>query len=309
MLIRTNKSVFFALSFFGFSVLSFSQTAIPYYAPDPTTLMGARSSGRAHSTVASELEHDSLLQNPASSVFKSQYAVSLEYGIVGDSLAASIVDTQSGPVGGGIYYSRRDFEGVDLSLLDSSYGNFERIEEQAGFALMGKFSEQFGIGATIKWSYIKSLENDVPNGRAWTFDLGSRIKVNNTIAIGILGQNLLKDNRGLIPRKLSAGAEFTPVIGLDLSAEVNSVESRTITGLFELPNQSQTIGWALGTQYRFAQGATIRAGYQESPAWNQSAFTLGAGFQNKSFSADYAYQKSLEGNKGTTHMVGFTGYF
>jgi hypothetical protein len=271
--------------------------------------MGARSTGRGHSTVASDLDHDSLFQNPASSVFKSQYAVSLEYGVVGDSLAASIVDTQSGPVGGGVYYSRRDFEGVDLSQVDSSYGNFERIEEQAGFALMGKFSEQFGIGAAVKWSYLKSLNSSVTGGRAWTFDLGSKVRINETLSVGILGQNLLKDDRGYIPRKLSAGVEFQPVIGLDISGEINSIESRTVTGPFVLPNQSETVGWALGAQYRFAQGAVLRTGYQNSPAWNQSTASLGAGFQNKTFSVDYAYQKSLEGVKSTTHMVGFTGFF
>jgi len=134
------------------SSLVFGQQTGSIYAADPGQQLGTRSTGRAHSTVASDLDHDSLFQNPASSVFKNQYAVSFEYGVIGNGLSASVVDTQSGPVGGGIFYSRKDFQGVDLSGVDSTYGNLERIEEQAGFALIGKFSDQIGLGANVKWS-------------------------------------------------------------------------------------------------------------------------------------------------------------
>jgi hypothetical protein len=306
---RLKKQGFSSLGFVLLANQAFAQSTTSFYVPDPSTLLGSRSMGRASSTVASELDHDSLFQNPASSVFKNQYSVSFEYGVVGDSLSASIVDTQSGPIGGGVYYSRRDFQGVDMALVESSYGNFQRIEEQAGFALMGKFSEQLGVGASVKWSYLNSFEPSILSDRAWTFDLGARIKLNSQFAVGLLGQNLLKDNRGLIPRKLAAGIEFTPMVGLDLSGEINSVESRTLNPSFALPNATETLGWSVGSQYRFASGPVARAGYQNSPAWNRGVFSAGLGFQNKSFSLDYAFQKNTQGLKSSGHQIGFSGYF
>jgi hypothetical protein len=291
------------------SRFGFSQETGSIYASDPSQQLGTRSTGRAHSTVASDLDHDSLFQNPASSVFKNQYAVSFEYGVVGNGLSASVVDTQSGPVGGGIFYSRKDFQGVDLSSLDSIYGNLERIEEQAGFALMGKLSDQIGLGANVKWSYLKSFDSRVGNGRAWTFDVGAKFKPTPTLAFGLLGQNLLKDDRGVIPRKFSAGLEYTAVLGLDLTGEIHNIDSRSLIGAVTLPNSESTFGWALGAQYRFASGPVLRSGFQRAGAWDRNAFSLGAGYQNKSFSIDYAFMKATSVGSSFAHQVGFTGYF
>src|SRR5262245_18738040 len=93
---------------------------------DPNAALSARSLGRSGATVATNLSHDSLMQNPSSSAFQEKYAVTFAYLGAGDSLVASIVDTKSGPIGGGVYYMRRDLKDV---AGNEALGDYARMEE------------------------------------------------------------------------------------------------------------------------------------------------------------------------------------
>ncbi len=295
-----------------FSVISFGQTANPFLAADPGSFLGARSQGRAGATAASSLGIDSLFQNPASSAYDKNYSVGFNYGVAGDSMTVGIVDTQSGPVGAGIYYSRKDFQNANFDLLGSGFGNLSRQEESAGFSLATLASPDLSIGTLVRWSYLKSFEPSVLSGKSWNFDLGAIYKFRPDFSMGITGQNFLRDSQGFRPRKFILGAEFTPTVGMKLSAQGQNVSLRSAaaTSTFVLPNTSETWGYSLGGEYRFAEGPILRLGYEDLKAWNQKALSLGAGFEDKSFAVEYALRAPVLETVGEPlHLISVTGFF
>jgi hypothetical protein len=299
-----------AISLFLVPVFAQAQAASAVTVADPNTLLGARSQGRAGATGASNLTHDSLFQNPASAAFIKSYAVSAGYVGAGDSLTASVVDTQSGPVGGGIYYLRRDLRKLDSATITSNpaLGNYARSEEHAGVALLGRPSQQVGVGIIGRYIYRRSYDSRVANKKGWNGDAGLRYMANQELSIGVTAQNLLTDETGVAPRRFAAAVEYTPMIELAMSAQVFKVQPESLPANFTLPNPEQTTGFALGAEYRWPNGAMARAGYSSNPAWNQKIFSLGGGWENKSVSVDYALQKGI-GSSLITHSILVTGYF
>lgn len=282
------------------------------FAPDFSNQIGARALGRGGATSASELSVDSVFQNPASAGFTKQYAVGFQYTGAGDSISAAIVDTQSGPIGAGIFYSRQDFSGANFSDLGSSFGNFERAEESAGFSLTALPSPQFSVGSVVRWSYLKSFDDQISGGKAWNFDLGVIYKINSNVSLGALGQNFLRDPVGMRPRRFTAGVDFSPAFGWNLSAQIYSQELRTgsLANSFSFPNPSQKLGYSLGGQYRFVQGFLVRTGYSESKSWGEKFFSGGLGYEDKTFSLEYGFRSPVGATLAATlHAVSLTGYF
>ena len=118
---------------------------------DPSSTLGPVASSQGAASLAGNMRHDSLILNPAAATGESLYSVAANYGATGDLMSASVVDTKSGPVGGGAYYLRKN----TLSATpDGFLGNYERTEEVAGLSVMGRISESVGLG--ISGRYIKT---------------------------------------------------------------------------------------------------------------------------------------------------------
>lgn len=278
----------------------------PVTAADPSTLLASRAAARAGATVASYLTHDALFQNPASPAFLSRYAVNLAYVGAGDAVTASIVDTKSGPVGGGIYYMRRDLSHPDLS--NSGAGLLPRIEDRAGVSLMGKLAPELAVGSNVRYAYQRSLDASVPSTKNWNFDLGLQYKVNTQITIGAVGQNLLEDTSGMNPKLLVFGAEFRPMPSLVLSAQATKV-LQVASPLVTFPDLERPLGFSLGGEYEILNGLNARAGFSDSRTWKQKLVALGGGYEAKSFSVDYSFQTAVDGSKLQVHSVTVSGYF
>lgn len=282
-----------------FGALSFgaqAQTPAPQFS-DSSTLLGARAVGRGSSTVASTTYHDALFQNPAGSVFTQSYAVSLGYLGLGDSLTASVVDTKSGALGGGVYYLRRDMR--DVSREPISIGDYARLEERAGLALFGKPSDGFGIGISAKYAYRKSLSEGIGSGKNWNGDIGAKYLVNGALTVGATGQNLLVDESGLNPKSVILGAEYGLGGGFSVSAQV----SRILTSGF-----ARDTSWGTGGEYRLSNGFALRAGYRDNRPWDEQTIAGGAGYDAKSFSVDYSVSSMIKGRAGTVHSLVLAGY-
>lgn len=279
------------------SVVASAQTPPAAQFSDSATLLGARAVGRGSSTVASTTYHDALFQNPAGSVFTESYAVSLGYLGVGDSLTASIVDTKSGALGGGVYYLRRDMR--DVSREPLSVGDYARLEERAGMALFGKPGDGFGLGISAKYAYRKSLTDGIASGKNWNGDVGAKYIVNSAMTLGATGQNMLSDDSGLNPKAVLLGAEYMLGSGFAVSAQA----SRILTPGFE-----RDTAWGLGGEFRLGNGVAIRAGYRDNRPWNEKTIAGGAGYDSKSFSLDYSVSGAIEGRGGTLHSLVLAGY-
>lgn len=286
---------------FGPSVISLATEVA-----DPGAALSARSLGRSGATVATNLSHDSLLQNPASSAFQEKYAVTLGYLGAGDSLVASIVDTKSGPIGGGVYYMRRDLKDIPTN---EALGDYARMEEHVGFSLMGRPSARVGIGTNFRHVYRRSYTNEVSNGRGWNFDVGARFQAQNNLFIGGVAQNLMADEKGLFPRRFCLGVDWAAQPILAFSAQIFKVDAGNLARGFEVPNAASDVGWSTGAEYSAGQGFAIRAGYMANPTWDQNLASLGGGWESKTFALDYAFQMSTKASRFQIHTLSLTGFF
>lgn len=272
---------------------------------DPETLLGPKSAGRAGATGSSELYHDSLVQNPAGSAFQSQYAISAAYLGAGDALTASIVDTKSGPVGGGAYYLRRNLKMA--SAKNPLLGSLPVTEERAGVSAMGRVSPQFGVGIGGKWAYRRSYTSALGNGKNINMDAGLRYAVTQTVVAGLLGQNLLSDDEGLNLRSFQFSLEWQAQANVLISGQVIKVVKPETGTLLTLPKSDDLVNWSIGGQYGW-ETFRVRAGYAQKNSWDQNLFTLGLGYESPAFHLDYAFEKQLKHEKEMLHRVGLTGF-
>lgn len=269
---------------------------------DTSTLLGARSSARGGATVAASTTHDALLQNPAGGAFNQKYAVTLGYSGVGDGLSASIVDTKSGPIGGGVFYLKRDLREAREAI--PSVGDYARVEERAGFSFFGRPAEGFGLGVNAKYSYRRSFDSRPEFGttKNWNADIGGKYLLNNQVTLGVVAQNMLEDTSGLNPKTLAVGVEGSVVSGLSLSAQLSKL---IVKGL------SRDLSWSAGGEYAFGNGVAVRLGYTDLLPWSQRIIGAGLGYETKSFGIDYALQASSGSGvaRGAVlHSVSLSGF-
>jgi len=293
------------LGTFGLILQTFCIAA--FEVADPSTLLSATSQGRGGATIASSQFQDALFQNPASAVFSNRYALNASYLGWGNSLAASIVDTQSGPVGGGVYYVRRDLSTIDSQ--SSALGNYARNEEHMGFALMGKLSDQVGIGTNVRYVYRKSDVAGIGNASAWNFDVGLKFLPQRQFAIGIVGHNLMTDKIGIFPKRISGGVDYLAMPNFSISGQIFKVDGSNLPSQFTLPVSDAGIGYAIGGEYVLPYSIALRSGYSVNPSWNQKLLSFGAGYVVPKFSIDYAMQLGVSGSKENVHTVSVTGFF
>jgi hypothetical protein len=294
-------------AFFVWALISQASAQSAPYLADPGVMIGAKSLGLAGSTSASTLTLDSLFQNPASAAFEKRYSIGASYLGASNGLVAGVVDTQSGPVGGGAYYLRRDYR--NFSSPNLALGLSKRVDETAGVALMGKVSELLGVGANLRYTYRKSYDTTQGTLSGWNFDLGLRYRAGAQLMLGLVGQNLLTDEKGIAPRKYLGAAEFYAGSGFGISGQVFHVDNRSTLSSSTLPDPSRLNGWSAGLEYRISAGLAARAGYLSNPSWLQKMATLGFGYETINFSFDYAYATSTEGARHSDHTLSVTGYF
>ncbi len=290
----------------GFFAGNLHAAAVTATVEDPSAILGPASAGRGGATVASEASSESVLQNPAAAIFQKKYAVGVSYIGAGDGLEASIVDTKSGPIGGGVYYLKRDMR--KNYSRNPTLGNYSREEEQAAVGISGQISDQLGIGTNLKWAYRVSNDPRLENAKSLNFDVGARYLFSPRLSIGILGQNLMTDITGLSPKQFIAGFEWNAAANLMLSAQITSTTPPDSQTLMTLPDAEKTVGYAVGGAY-FIDALALRAGYSQHPAWQQNFFSLGLGYDGKTYTMDYSFESALLNDKIQIHRVGLTAFF
>jgi hypothetical protein len=286
-----------------FSTLAAS-SALAFVPSHPTSLLSAKSTARGGSTVASSAQNiDGLLLNSASLAFNKQYAISFGLNGMGNALGVSIVDTKSGPLGGGLYYIRRDLrtQAPDTLLL----GNYRRLEERAGLALFSKFSERFSMGLNGKYAYQKSGETDIASGKSFNGDLSFAVNATPEFNLAFTAQNLLEDKSGLETRAFIFGAEYRALSRVSISGQIMNVSASDLAAGFELPSPD-VLAWSTGVSYRVSN-FDLRGGYLKSGGWNREVISAGIGYGDEKFSIDYAFQ--IEQNSSNQfHGVSVSGY-
>lgn len=299
-----NRLGFKAYIFGATLSVSVSLSAQAFVPADPSSLLTAKSAARAGSTsAASEQNLDGLLLNAASLAFQNQYAVSFGLGGMGNNLGASIVDTKSGPLGGGLYYIRRDLRNQDpASLL---LGDYRRVEDRAGLSLFTKFSDRFALGISGKYLYQQAPDTRIYSGRSFNGDLSAAIMASPELRLSFTAQNLLEDKSGANPKAFVVGTEIRPSPAFGVSGQIVSMASQDLAANFALPN-GEALGWSVGGFYKISN-FELRAGYLQSAAWDRQMITGGLGYGDKAFSVDYAFQYE-QNTENQFHGVSVTGY-
>lgn len=299
-----NKNAFGASKFLMTLGAVYSLSAWALTPADPSSMLSAKSVGRGSSTSASSAQAvDGLLLNAASLAFENQYAISFGLTGMGNALSASIVDTKSGPLGGGLYYIRRDLTTQNpVSLL---LGDYRRAEDRAGLSLFSKFSDKFALGITGKYLYQKSEELNAFSGRQFNGDFSLAIVPSDSLKLAFSAQNLIENQNSVDPKAYVFGAEFKPASTLMISGQLMNISGDNLQAAYALP-ASDTLSWSAGVAYQLSS-VELRGGYLRSSAWNRQIISAGLGYGEKSFSLDYAFQYEQE-SQNQFHGISVTGY-
>jgi hypothetical protein len=270
---------------------------------DPSSNLGPVSASQGAANLAASLRHDSLILNPAAATGEDLYSLAALYGASGDLMEASIVDTKSGPIGGGAYYMRKSTSSLNP---DGFLGNYDRSEEQAGLSLMGRVSDTVGLG--IMGRYIRTTIKGDKKRSDWDGDVGFRWQAASTLMVAAVARSLLKEKSGLSPAQYSAGVTWVPYPGIAVSGSTTKtiLDSTGSALAVELPNPTKRMSYAAGVEWRLQMGIGIRAGYNWLNPWGQAIASAGIGYLNKGFSVDYSYSGSTRGADYSQHLIGLS---
>ena len=272
---------------------------------DPQVFQMPKSQAMGSSTVASDLDNESAFQNPASGAFQKHYGAAVGYNGIGDTLGASIVDTKSGPIGGGVSYQRVNLS--NLASLPASAGSAARREDRVGVILMGILGNNLGVGLRVKYIYRRSLDSSTANGSAYNGDVGLRYVVNPQLAVGVLAESVLEDDKALYSKHYTFGADVHPMPELDISFQFRQTPKPDSLAV-AFP-KSSTNGWGIGAEYTIRKGIFARLGYRSNDPWGDKDLGIGFGYKDESYALDYCATLWRGDTKTTTHSLSLTAFY
>ncbi|MBP7844489.1 MAG: hypothetical protein KA116_06710 [Proteobacteria bacterium] len=284
------------LSFFGF-FCSQSFATKPTQS-DTLTLSGPKSSAKGSASVATPASYDNLILNPAAAAIPKQYNVGVGYLSTGKTMLASIVDTKSSQLGGGVYYLRRDSK--KSAIQDEAAGDFQRVESRVGLSLFAKVSEEVSFGGGAKYVNINTYQNpSLQNATVWNGDLGFYYQAAPSTRLGIGVTNFLDDENDYLPTSVQLGADYLLNESIIFSALLMRYEKLDSASKFRRPSDSLFV-YAIGAEYLY-KSLSLKAGYRENSPWSQKLLSAGMGYSADKFSADYAATFVTQGSGETKH--------
>lgn len=254
---------------------------------DAQTYEGARLLGFANARRALASANDAIYVNPAGTAMARLY--SLELGYVDDLLGsdrrfnASVVDSQAGPVAGGLAYTYASRRAGEVASPD------RRLEgHRAELSMATLVSEAAAVGATVRYLSFDVTEGDRNVAGAGfsglQLDIGIQGRLWQGLSLGLVGYNLNKSDRPEMP--LSWGA------GIGWQSEVLSLEADV--------RYSAQVG---ALRYSFAAGVALfemlllRAGGTYDNASKTWAISGGAGLSLERIALDIGFRRCL-GDRG-----------
>ncbi|MEQ9504395.1 MAG: hypothetical protein RIT81_46490 [Deltaproteobacteria bacterium] len=243
---------------------------------------GARLLGLAEAQRALTMANDSIYINPAGLALGHMY--SLELGYVDDirgsdrRFNASVVDSQAGPVAGGLAYTwtkrRPEFAPEPDDRLEG-----HRME----IALATRVAESAAIGLTARYmTFNLHDENgeEIENGgfKIFTVDVGLQWRIFDGLSIGLVGYNLTNSDEPEVPLGWGAG------LGYQLGSFSIEGDVRYNAQRGE-PRYSGAIGYVL------AEMVALRAGVSYDYATEGIAVSGGAGVFLDRFAIDVGYRQ------------------
>ncbi len=248
---------------------------------------GARLLGIAGAERALSAGNDSIYLNPAGLGIGKLYSIEANYfdDFRGSDrrINGSIIDSQAGPVAGGLaytYYKRRPLGSSD----DSTRIEVHRAELSSAMAL----SEGLSLGVTSRYMNVKYTQNDEKNDdlsyNAFTLDVGLQWRIWQGLAIGLVGYNLTNSDREELPIGWGAG------LGWQYGAF--SVETDV--------RYNARVGnptFSFGAGYVIAEFLPLRAGVSYDRRAKTVAVSAGLGLVLDRFHVDVGYRQLVNGDR------------
>ncbi len=243
--------------------------------------------GDAHRGVGTG--NDALFLNPAGMSLYPRYVIETfwrhDSWTKQSQFSISLVDSKSGPVGGGLAYT---YEWV-------GEGSAKRVGSRLDIGSSYALARFLLFGVTMH--YIGQNTEDGQVQRV-TGDTGFMILVGQILSIGITGHNVINpvEEADAAPRMFGGGLNVRIIPDLNLAFDWRkSVEPE---------NKSAAYHW--GAEYILGKMIPIRAGYVSDEVLNQQRWSLGLGFIHPSFGVDVSYSHTIrKTDKVQVFAVGF----
>ncbi len=296
--------IIFSLGLFLSSQKMFLKASTPeHFFGDPLFLLSPVAQSLGGAAFSLKDAHDSILLNPASGAFASEYSVHGNFSSAARTLSASIFDSKSTVVGAGFAYIRRSIEKDDTSKLYTS-GNTEMTYQGLNLSVFGKLQENFGVGLTLRYSIRNKSSSTDLNAQSWNGDFGAAFKLLPQLTLGAVYKNILGDKKNLEPRLFAGGLSYDLLPEFTITGGIEKYAASSDTPTFGIPNDSK-INWALGAQYFLkAYSLSLRAGLREAAAWNTQAACAGLTYKKENIQIDYSLVSVLKGTKTSVHSIG-----
>ena len=245
---------------------------------------GARLLSLAETQRALATANDSIYVNPGGLALGSLYSVELGYldDIRGSDrrFNASIIDSQAGPVAGGIAYTYSTRRPDHLPDDEDARLKGHRIE----IATATKLGEQLGLGVTTRYLHydMKGGPEGAEGFKTLTFDVGLAWRVLEGLSIGAVGYNLTNSKRPEIPIAVGGGIGYE-IAGFSIEGDVR----------YTFPTDATRLSFAAG--YVIADMVPLRVGTWYDFANKAWAVSGGLGFTYERFGVDVGYRQLVSG--------------
>ena len=245
---------------------------------------GARVLSLADSQRALTTSNDSIYLNPGGLALGSLYSVELGYldDIRGSDrrINASIIDSQAGPVAGGVAYTYSTRRPDDMPDNPDARLKGHRVE----IATATKLGDALGIGVTTRYLHydLKNGPEGVEGFKTLTFDVGLAWHVAQGLSIGAVGYNLTNSKRPEVPIAVGGGLGYE-IGGFAIEFDVRH----------EFPNKETRFSGGAG--YTIADLVPLRIGAWYDLASKAWAVAGGVGFNYERFQVDIGYRQLVSG--------------
>jgi hypothetical protein len=247
---------------------------------------GARLLGLAEAQRALTTGNDSIYVNPAGLALGQTYSV--ELGWLDDArgsdrrLNGSIIDSQAGPIAGGLAYTYTNRRPDDVSSGD------ERLEgHRVELSLATLVTEGAAIGITARYlNFNRTLgEQDIEGGFSqFTLDFGIQWRVVAGLSVGVVGYNLTNPTETETPISWGAGLGYAfDALSLEADVRYNAQKGNPL--------------WSGGAGYVIANLIPIRAGISYDRESEDLSLSAGIGVVYERFSLDLGYRQRINGER------------
>jgi len=251
------------------------------YQFEGTQTMALGGSGRALVT-----GNDAINLNPAGLAWAELY--SLEASARDDLRGSdtwfntSIMDSQAGPIAGGVSYTYIDRLAED--------GTKTQLGHQLDFALATKLTSSMSLGVTAR--YLNGDESTEDSGyQLFTIDAGYQLRLSQGLSLGLVVYNVTDTGRSTAPLTYGGGLSYgSDSFGLhaDIYFDANTNDAKYLFGLAYL--LSANFPLRLGTNYNESDESVFVSG--------------GIGYQTAGLSADLSYQQRVDAGKNMDENIG-----